>query len=67
MGPVAALRTATLENAELLGIADRLGSLEEGKFADLVAMPGDAIEDILATERVNFVMKNGVVVRRELG
>src|SRR5215469_1155728 len=64
MSPVAALKSATSANAELLGLANQLGSIEEGKLADIVAMPGDALEDITATERVSFVMKDGVVVRR---
>jgi imidazolonepropionase-like amidohydrolase len=64
MSPIAALASATSANAVLLGIADQIGTLEEGKYADLVAMPGDAVEDITATERVSFVMKNGVVVKR---
>lgn len=48
-------------NAELLGVAGQLGTLEDGKLADIVAMPGDAFEDITATEQISFVMKNGVV------
>jgi imidazolonepropionase-like amidohydrolase len=63
MSPIAALTSATSVNAKLLGIADQIGTLEEGKYADLVAMPGDAVEDITATERISFVMKNGVVVK----
>jgi imidazolonepropionase-like amidohydrolase len=63
MSPAAVLRTATSVNAELLGVANRLGTLDEGKLADIVAMPGDAIDDITATERVSFVMKDGIVVK----
>jgi imidazolonepropionase-like amidohydrolase len=63
MSPAAALRTATSVSAELLGVENRIGTLEEGKRADIVAMPGDAIEDITATERVSFVMKEGIVVK----
>jgi imidazolonepropionase-like amidohydrolase len=63
MSPAAALKSATSVNAELLDLASQLGTLEEGKLADIVAIPGDAIEDIGATERVSFVMKNGVVAR----
>jgi imidazolonepropionase-like amidohydrolase len=65
MSPAAALKSATSVNAELLGVVGQLGTLEEGKLADIVAMPGDAFEDITAAERVNFVMKNGVVVKRD--
>jgi imidazolonepropionase-like amidohydrolase len=64
MSPAAALRSATSVNADLLGVENRLGTLEEGKVADIVAMPGDAIDDIAATERVSFVMKEGIVVKR---
>jgi imidazolonepropionase-like amidohydrolase len=63
MSPAAALRTATSVNAELLGVENLLGTLEEGKVADIVAMPGDAIDDITATERVSFVMKEGLVIK----
>jgi imidazolonepropionase-like amidohydrolase len=42
-----------------------VGTLEEGRLADLVAMPGDPTDDITATERINFVMKDGVVVKRD--
>jgi imidazolonepropionase-like amidohydrolase len=65
MSPIAVLASATSVNAALLGIADQIGTLEEGKYADLVAMPGDAVAVISATERVSFVMKNGVVVKRD--
>jgi imidazolonepropionase-like amidohydrolase len=63
MSPAAALRTATSVNAELLGVENLLGTLEEGKVADIVAVPGDAIDDITATERVSFVMKEGLVIK----
>jgi imidazolonepropionase-like amidohydrolase len=65
MSPIAVLASATSVNAMLLGMADEIGTLQEGKCADLVAMPGDVVEDITATERVSFVMKNGVVVKRD--
>ena len=63
MSPIDALRSATSVNAELLGIADKLGTLEEGKLADVVGMPGDPREDIAVTERVNFVMRDGIVAK----
>jgi imidazolonepropionase-like amidohydrolase len=65
MSPAAALRTATSVNAELLGVENRLGTLEEGKVADIVAMPGDPIDDITVTERVSFVMKEGTIVKSQ--
>jgi imidazolonepropionase-like amidohydrolase len=51
--------------AELFGLSDRLGTLEAGKLADLVAVPGDPTADIRQTERVFFVMKEGVVYKNE--
>lgn len=63
MAPAAALRT-TANSAALLGLGDRLGTLTAGKLADIVAVPGNPLTDITATERVSFVMKEGVVVKR---
>jgi imidazolonepropionase-like amidohydrolase len=63
MAPVEALLSATSVDANLLGVADKLGTLEKGKLADVIAMPGDSTQDITATERVSFVMKEGKVVR----
>lgn len=63
MAPIDALRSATSVDAELFGVADKLGTLEKGKLADIVAMPGDPTQDITATERVSFVMKDGKVVK----
>ncbi len=63
MTPIAALRSATSVDADLLGIAARVGTLEPGKLADVIAMPGDPTVDIGATGRVSFVMKEGKVVK----
>jgi imidazolonepropionase-like amidohydrolase len=63
MQPIEALRSATANDAELLGIAQKTGTLEKGKLADVIAMPGDPITDITATERVFFVMKEGKIIR----
>ena len=63
MTPIDALKSATANDAELLGIAQKVGTLEKGKLADIVAMPGDPASDITATERVLFVMKEGKIVR----
>jgi imidazolonepropionase-like amidohydrolase len=63
MPPLDALKSATSNDAELLGLSQKLGTLEKGKLADIVAMPGDPTQDITATERVSFVMKEGKVVR----
>lgn len=61
MRPIDALRSATSADADLLGIAAKAGTLEPGKLADIIAMPGDPTKDITATERVLFVMKEGRV------
>jgi len=67
MPPLEALKAATSSAADLLGIADRVGTLEAGKLADLVAVPGDPTADITATERPVLVMKEGRVVVRARG
>jgi imidazolonepropionase-like amidohydrolase len=61
--PMAALNAGTLNAAKLLGWDARVGSLAAGKLADIVAVPGDPLADIHATERVSFVMKGGVVYK----
>ena len=61
--PMAALNAGTLNAARLLGWDARVGSLATGKLADIVAVPGDPLADIHATERVSFVMKGGVVYK----
>jgi imidazolonepropionase-like amidohydrolase len=66
MTPPQAIRAATSEAAQLMGWQDRIGSVEPGKFADLVAVAGDPIADITELERVKFVMKGGQVFRNEL-
>jgi imidazolonepropionase-like amidohydrolase len=63
MSPAAALRT-TATSAALLGVDDRVGTLAAGKLADIVAVPGNPLNDITATERVSFVMKEGTIVKR---
>ncbi|MFP2930795.1 amidohydrolase family protein [Pyxidicoccus sp. 3LG] len=65
MPPAEALRTATVHAAELLGVSATLGTLEPGKLADVVAVPGNPLQDIRATERVFFVMKEGVIHRHD--
>jgi len=65
MLPVNALRAATSLDAELLGLAGRLGSLETGKLADVIAAPGDPTRDITLAQKVFFVMKEGVVYRND--
>src|SRR5215471_19322964 len=64
MRPIDALKSATANDAELLGIGQKIGTLEKGKLADVIAMPGDPTADITATERVSFVMKEGRIIRQ---
>jgi imidazolonepropionase-like amidohydrolase len=63
MQPIDALKTATGNAADLFGIAQKTGTLEKGKLADVIAIPGDPTADITATERVSFVMKEGKIIR----
>ncbi len=64
MTPVAALKSATSVAARVLHMADQIGSVRPGLFADLAAFDGDPTNDIAALTRVRFVMKNGIVYRR---
>src|SRR5437762_14258086 len=66
MAPIDALKSATSNDAELLGIGQKVGTLEKGKLADIIAMPGDPNADITTTERVSFVMKEGKIIRQGL-
>ena len=61
--PLQAIQTATVNAAELLGQKDALGSVEKGRYADLVAVTGDPTADVSVLARVVWVMKDGVVVR----
>src|SRR3954451_2575848 len=65
MTPAQALISATASGADLLGLADRIGTLEKGKLADLVAVPGDPLQDIRQTEKVSFVMQGGKVLKNQ--
>ena len=64
MPAVDAIRAATLEAAALLGVDDRLGSVEAGALSDIIAVPEDPRDDITTMERVSFVMKDGVIYKR---
>jgi imidazolonepropionase-like amidohydrolase len=64
MPVMAAIRSATIVPARYLGVDDRLGSIEAGKLADIVAVPGDPRTDVRVMERVNLVMKAGIVYKR---
>lgn len=66
MTPIQAIRSATVVPAEMLGWSDRLGTIEAGKLADIVAVPGDPLSDIKELQHVKFVMKEGAVYKNEL-
>ena len=65
MSPAQALRAGTSSAAELLGLQSKIGTLEAGKLADVVAVPGNPLENIKVTQSVLFVMKEGVIYRNE--
>ncbi len=65
MAPADALRSATINSAQLLGVSDILGTLEAGKLADIVAVSGNPLDDISLMESVSFVMKDGVVYKQK--
>jgi imidazolonepropionase-like amidohydrolase len=67
MKPIDALKAGTSMDAELLGLADKIGTLEAGKIADVVAVPGDPVQNIRQTEHVFFVMKEGVIYKNDRG
>lgn len=64
MSPMEAIKAGTSLGAEVLGWDDRLGTLEQGKLADIIAVPGNPLEDISALERVQFVMLGGKIIRQ---
>jgi imidazolonepropionase-like amidohydrolase len=65
MPPLDVIRSITTNAAEMLGWQDRVGAVEPGKFADLVAVAGDPIADITELERIRFVMKDGQVIKND--
>jgi imidazolonepropionase-like amidohydrolase len=69
MTPAQALQTAYLPAARMLnyGWENQIGSIEKGKFADMIAVAGNPLDDVAEMERVRFVMKGGLVVRNDLG
>jgi imidazolonepropionase-like amidohydrolase len=66
MTPAQAIQAATIVDAEMMGWQDQIGSIEKGKYADVVAVSGDPLKDITELARVKFVMKGGKIVRSDL-
>lgn len=65
LAPLECVRAATVNAAELLGWQARIGTIEQGKLADIIALDGDPLKDISELQRVRFVMKGGVIVKDE--
>ena len=63
MEPMQSILSATVVPAAILRVSDKAGTLEKGKWADIVAVPGNPLEDISVMSKVNFVMKGGVVYK----
>jgi len=66
MGSVRAIQSGTITNAQVMGWQDQIGSITKGKFADLIAVAGNPLDDITELQRVRFVMKGGKVIRNDL-
>jgi imidazolonepropionase-like amidohydrolase len=65
--PLQSIQAATINAADLLGWSDRIGAVEPGKWADLIAVDGDPLQDVTALEHVKFVMKGGEVIKSDYG
>ena len=65
--PLQAIQAATINDADLLGWSDKIGTIEPGKWADIIAVDGDPLADVTTLERVKFVMKGGEVVKNQYG
>jgi len=66
MSPARAIQSGTMNNAEVMGWPDRIGSVDKGKYADLIAVSGDPLADITELQRVQFVMKGGKIIRNDI-
>ena len=63
MTPMAAIQASTVGNADLFGWSDKIGSITAGKYADIIAVSGDPIQNIGILENVSFVMKGGTIYK----
>ena len=66
MTPARVIQAGTTINAEALGWQDQIGSIDKGKYADLIAVSGDPLADITELQRVKFVMKGGKVIKNDI-
>jgi imidazolonepropionase-like amidohydrolase len=66
MKPMDAIQAATIKAADLIGWPDKVGAIEPGHFADIIAVAGDPTSDVRVLESVKFVMKGGTIVRNDL-
>jgi imidazolonepropionase-like amidohydrolase len=64
--PIEAIRSATANAADLMGWRDKVGSIQVGSYADVIAVSGDPLADVTELERVKFVMKGGLVVKNDI-
>ncbi len=67
MTPLQAIQTSTINDADLLGWSDKVGTIEPGKWADVIAVDADPLQDVTTLQHVKFVMKGGEVVKNEYG
>jgi imidazolonepropionase-like amidohydrolase len=67
MTPLQAIQTSTINDADLLGWSDKIGTVEPGKYADIIGVDGDPLKDVTTLQNVKFVMKGGEVVKNEFG
>jgi imidazolonepropionase-like amidohydrolase len=63
LSPLAAIQTGTINAADLMGWSDKVGALDPGKWADVIAVRGDPLQDVTLLQHVTFVMKSGVVYK----
>ncbi len=65
MTPLQGIQTGTVNAADLMGWTDKVGSIEAGKWADIIAVDGDPLKDVRVLQHVSFVMKSGIVYKQQ--